>query len=114
MERMESMETELETHVGEKGESLAHNRIEPLKEAEATLLFSGLTSTENTEPRCPRNRTTLSLSVSGHRHSRTTESAVAAATNLPFGSKATRQTGPDSSSPKELWAFSSIFHDAMR
>jgi hypothetical protein len=36
------MDAELESNVGEKGESLAHNRIVPLREAEATFLFSGL------------------------------------------------------------------------
>src|SRR6476620_10812444 len=108
------METELESNVGDSGESLPHNRIVPLKEAEAILLFSGLISTENTEPRCPRNWAGLSLSVIGHGHIRITESAVAEAMNLFSGSKATRQMGPDSSSPKMGWTFSSIFHAAMR
>src|SRR6266480_5261338 len=103
------MDAELDSNVGEKGESLTHNRIVPLREAEATFLFLGLISTANTEPRCPRNWTAGSLSVNGHGHSRTTESALAAATNLPSGSKATRQTGPDSFSPKVEWTFSSIF-----
>ena len=84
---------ELQSNVGDNGESLAHNRIVPLKEAEAMFLFSGLISTANTEPRCPRSWTTPSVSVNGDGHSRTTESEVAAATNLPSGSKAARQTG---------------------
>src|SRR5262245_62879226 len=97
------METELKSNVGHSGESLTHNRIVPLKEAEATALFSGLISTQNTEPRCPRNWSALSLSFIGHGHSRITESAVAEATNLLSGSEATRQTGPDYSSPKMEW-----------
>ena len=105
------MDAEFESNVGDKGESLAHNRIVPSKEAEAIFLFSGLISTANTEPRCPRNWT--ALSGSGDVHSLTTASFVAEATNSPSGSKATRQTGPDSSSPKVEWSFSSIFHNAM-
>ena len=83
----------------------------PSREAEAIFLSSGLTSTANTEPRCPRNSTALSLSVPIH--SLTAASSVAEATNSPSGSKATRLTGPDFSSPNVQKTFSSTFHNAM-
>ena len=43
------MDAELESNVGDKGESSAHNLIVPSNEPEAIFLFSGLVSTENTE-----------------------------------------------------------------
>src|SRR5262245_33480570 len=108
------MDAEPGSNVGDKGESLAHSRIVPSKDPEATIPFSGLICTANTEPspRCPRNLT--SVSGSGEVHSLTTASFVAEAKNLPSGSKATRQTGPDSTSKKVWWSFSSIFHNAIR
>src|SRR5262245_5910249 len=107
------MDAELGSNVGDNGESLAHSRIVPSKDAEATIPFAGLISTANTEPRCPRNCTALSLLGSGKVHSLTTASFVAEMISLPFGSKAVRQTGPESSSPKVERSFWSILHNAI-
>src|SRR6478672_9368823 len=106
-----AINTELGSNLGDNGESLAHNRIVPSKEAEATFLFSELISTENTALRCPRNGTAFSLSVLIH--SLTVASLVAAATNSPSGSKAARQTTPDVASPNKETVFSSTLHNAM-
>src|SRR5262245_58283862 len=105
------MDAEFESNLGDNGESLAQSRIVQSKDAEATFPFSWLISRPNTEPRCPRNWT--ALSGSDDVHSLTTPSFAAEATSLPSGSNATRQTGPDSSSPKVEWSFFSIFHSAM-
>jgi hypothetical protein len=88
------MDADSGSEVADKGDLFAHNRTVPSKDPEATVPLAELISTHITGPRCPRIWTAASGLVDVH--ILTTASFVAEATNSPSGSKATRQTIPDS------------------
>src|SRR5262245_39124896 len=91
------MGVELESEVADKGDSLAHSRIVPSEDPEAIIPLSELMATHVTGARCPRSG--IALSRSDGVHSLTAASLEADAMNSPCGSKAMRQTIPDSSAP---------------